>query len=83
MRFEFNSYRPGMDIQSDQAGADASNSVVKDGVGDETVNNEPTGGEQIKSDSDQIHVPFSTVRSHSSAFGKRSIAGPSANRNER
>ena len=66
-----NSYRPGIDDrQSDQAGPDASN-------GDETVNNGSMDGKQI-------HVPFSTTQSkHSNAVGKRSIAGPSANRNER
>ena len=59
--------------QSDQAGLYASNSdVVKN---DETVDNESMDGEQ---------VPFSTVLSkHSNAVDKRSIAGPSANRNER
>jgi hypothetical protein len=42
-------------------------------------------GEQIESGSDQIHVSFSTAQSsnHSNAVVKRSIAGPSANRNER
>lgn len=71
--------------QSDLARpADASNSdVVKNGV-DGTVNNELMDGEQIESDSDETYVPFSTAQSkHSSAFGKRSIAGPSANRKKR
>jgi hypothetical protein len=81
------SYRPGMDdMQSEQAGRVASNGVVvKNGVDDETVNNESMDGEQIESDSDQTHVPFSTVQSseRSNAVGKRSIAGPSVNRNER
>jgi hypothetical protein len=68
--------------QSDQAGPGASNSdVLKN---DETVENESTDSEKIESDSDQILVPFSTTQSkHSDAAGKCSIAGPSANRNER
>ena len=72
-----------MDVaQSDQAGAgpDVSNSdVVKSDVANESMD-----GEQIESDSDQIDVSFSTARSkYSNAVGKRSIAGPSVNRNER
>ena len=65
-----------------QAGPDASNSdVVKN---DDTVDNGSTHGEQIESDSDDIYIPFSTARSkHSNAVGKRSIAGPSVNRNKR
>ena len=72
-----NSYRRGTDVtQLDQARSDASNNDVKNGVYDGTV--------VIESDSDDTYVPFSTAQSkHSSAFGKRSIAGPSANRNKR
>lgn len=69
--------------QSDRAGPDASNSDF--GVDDETVDNESMycDSEQIESDSDQIHVLFSTAQSnHSNAAGKRSITGPSANCDE-
>ena len=74
-----------MDVtQSDQAGLNPSNSdVVKNRVDDETVDNGSMDGEQIESDSDEIH-PFSTAQSkHSNAIGNRSIAGPSASRNKR
>ena len=80
-----NSYRPAQS-ESDQAGLEASNSdVVKNGVDDETIDNElmDASDGQIKNDSDRIY-PFSTARSkHSNAVGKNSIAGPSTNRNER
>ena len=73
--------------QSDQAGLKASSSdVVKNGINDKTpsADNESMDDEQIESDSDQFYVPFSTAKSkHSNAVGKRSIAGPSANRNKR
>ena len=72
-----------MDVrQLGKAGPDASTcDVVKN---DGAVDNESMDDEQIESDSDQIYVPFSTARSKlSNAVGKRSIAGPSVNRNER
>ena len=83
-----NSYRPGLhDTDSDQAEPDASSSgVLRNGVDDETVNNESMYGKQLESDSVQIHVsPFSAAQYKlSNAVGKRSIvAGPSANRNKR
>jgi hypothetical protein len=74
-----------MDVtQSDQAGLNASNSdVVKNRVDDETVDNDSMDGEQIESDSDEIH-PSSTAQSkHPNAIDKRSITGPSANHNKR
>ena len=66
-----------MDVtHSDQAGPDASNSIVPVVMNDETVDNESTNGEQIESDSDDIYVPFSTAQfKHSNAAGKRSIDG--------
>ena len=68
------------DMQPEQAGRATSNSDFINN--DETVNNESMVGEKIESaDSDQTHVSFSTA--HSNAVGKSSIAGPSANRNER
>lgn len=76
----------GASTQSDQAGPDASdNDVVRN---DDTIGSESMDGEQMESDNDQMYasVSFSTqaARSkHSNAVGKRSIAGPSANHNER
>ena len=74
----------GASTQSDQAGPHASDSdVVRN---DDTIGSESMDGEQMESDNDQMYasVSFSTARSkHSNAVGKRSIAGPSANHNER
>ena len=74
-----NFYRPRMDdTQSVQAGQDASNiDVVNNGVGDETEDNESMDGEQMEIFS--VHAQSK----HFNTVGKRSIVGPSANRNER
>jgi hypothetical protein len=66
------------DTQSDQA-----ESFELDASYSDDVDNELLDGEEIESDSDQIHLPFSTAQfKRSNRIGKRSIDGPSAYRNE-
>ena len=76
-----NSFRSTEDTQPDQAELDTS---YRDDVkNDETVDNESLNCEEIESDSDQIHVPLPTGQfKRSNRAGKRSVDGPSANRNE-
>lgn len=74
-------YRPGLDaMQLDRS----NNGDIKDELNDETIDNESIDhDEDIESDDEQNLVFSSAQSKHSSAVGKRSVAGPSASRNKR